>query len=165
MPHESRIVRSTYFQKFNKEDVRKRLIQAFLESGLSQSLLAKRVGITQAQVSYIVKSKSYPRETTLQRLSLGIGVSYKWVLLGEERMKFYFEDYPVKEFQIDFPNKLIYLIWSNGYDLGSFGKQLNYSQTLVEYYSKAERSPSMNFISRVSKQFELNSEWLLKEEY
>lgn len=154
-----------YFLFFDKIEVRQRLILAFLESGLSQSSLARIIDMTQPQVSYIVKSKSFPRESTLQKMAKGLRVSYRWVLFGQGKMKFYFNDYPNDEFHIDFPNKLTYLLWSNGYDQISFAEKINYSQALIEYYIKAQRRPSGSFLEKLTVHFNITEEWLLKEDY
>lgn len=154
-----------YFGIISKEDVRNRLIIAFRESGLSQSALSRLMGMTQPQVSYIIKSKSFPRESTLQKMAKGLRVSYRWVLFGQGRMKFYFYEYPDSEFHIDFPNKLTFLIWSNGYDQTSFAEEIDYSQAQIEYCIKMKRRPSGTLIEKLITHFDITEEWLLKEEY
>jgi len=153
-----------YYRRYPKIEVSERLVKAFKESGVSQSLLSKRCGITQPQVSYIMRGKSFPREITLQKLAYYLRVNYRWVLSGRGRMRFYFDLYPPEEFFIDFPNKLTFMIWFGGYDETRFAEQIGTSEVMIDYVIKRTREPSKSLLRSIAHFFEKSEDWLLAEE-
>lgn len=152
-----------YFNKYSKHLVAERFKSAFLESGISQSLLARRSGLTQPQISNILRGKSFPRETTLQKLTYHLRVNYRWVLSGHGRMRFYHDVYPPEEFFIDFSNKLTFAIWFGGYDETRFAESIGTSEVMIDYVIKGTRNPSKNLLRAISKYLQKSEGWLLKE--
>ncbi len=54
--------------------------------GLTQGELARNIGITQSKISAIEKERNYPSLETIKSLKDYFGVSYEWLIEGEDNI-------------------------------------------------------------------------------
>jgi len=66
------------------EDIRKRLVAAIDESGITQKEIAKRLGLNQSSIAQYKMGRSMPALDTLANLCKVIDVSPAYILYFEE---------------------------------------------------------------------------------
>ncbi len=67
------------------EQIHKRLSEAIKMSGMSQSQLAKLVGVSQQQISCYVKGQKMPAIDTLANLCKALDVDTNYILCQDEK--------------------------------------------------------------------------------
>ena len=143
------------------EGFSERIAFAMEQRSISQTSLAKLVGLTQPEISNYVRGKSYPRLPIIQLLAYQLHVDYRWLKVGEGNYKIETKDYPIEMFHSNFQERLTWLIWSRNENLQTLSKKLGLSSsTLISYWLEGSRIPSADMMNKLSDLFAISEQWL-----
>ena len=89
-------------------------------NGLLQSVLAKKAGISQRQISLYESGRATPRAATLQKLADALGVSPEWLEFGDEETDYMINDYQGRSSTLEAHHVPI-MAWDAAGDHGGLG--------------------------------------------
>tara|TARA_R110002020_G_scaffold97701_4_gene232887 strand:+ start:8821 stop:9303 length:483 start_codon:yes stop_codon:yes gene_type:complete len=137
-----------------------RLKFSMFYSGYNQTRLANEVGLTQPEISYYCNDKSFPRLEIIQRLAFTLNVSYRWLKFGDGDYELKDSDQLLEEFHSTFSDRIIWLMWTRGYNSLKIGEACGFSSTAVTYWMEGKRSPSEQNIEKLCQLLEIKRKWL-----
>jgi len=126
---------------YTMRDFGKRLVEACNYRGYSQSGLARILDISQVEISQYQRGKFTPRSIIRQRLAYELKVNYFW-LSWNAGEKEYYDNFPVEQFEMTMPERIIYQTWKNELTLKDIQERLEVSNSAVQMWMEGKRTPT-----------------------
>lgn len=146
-------------------DFGERVLFAMKLRGHNQTTLSHAVGLTQPEISNYCRGKNFPRLEVVQKLSLELLVSYTWLKIGKGDYKCDAQEI-IASFQGSFPERLIWLLWTNNTNAKEVAKNLSLGgSTTITYWCEGQRFPRLPNIRMLSKYFRVSYSWLKPAEH
>lgn len=138
-----------------------RIRLSMLYAGYTQMRLSKEIGLTQPEISYYCNDKNLPTLEIIQRLAFTLNVSYNWLKFGEGEYKLKDSEQLLKEFHSTFSDRLIWLMWTRGFNSLKLSEQVGgFSSTAITYWMEGKRNPNDENIEELCELFGVKRKWL-----
>lgn len=140
-----------------------RLIEAMEYRKFTQSGLSRATGISQSTICWYRQNKFWPRPDSGQKLAYQLKINYEWLLYGKGEKIFYSGPYPTEQFHTSFPNRLVYLIWTNKLSIKEISSRADVWLVTLQDYVEGIHMPDRKVLKRLCESMDWDFDWLKPE--